>query len=85
MPRMNGYAMMAALPSVLEEMEEQAAYRIYVTDALYCIGNDSRMRRRYWDLLKSTMEGGTGQAKKSGEEIANDLFARMGLIPAVEE
>lgn len=48
--------MVAALPAALRELSERAAFRLYVTDALYCVGNNKRMSRRFADLLEGKQE-----------------------------
>lgn len=65
---------MAALPAVLRELQEQAAFRIYVTDALYAMGNNQRMIKRYADVIKPRKID-----RRSAQEIADDIVNRCGL------
>lgn len=65
---------MAALPTALRELAEQAAFRIYVTDALYAMGNHKCLTQRYAELI-NPREVDT----RTGQEIADDLFRKMGF------
>lgn len=49
-------------------------YRIYVTDALYCMGNSGRMAKRYYDCLHPKKED-----DRTGDEIAADVINKLGL------
>lgn len=76
-------AIMAALPSVVHKHTREEIYRVYVTDALKAIaentsrGNSvSKMNKRYYDAI--TVEKRPTQ-KKSGEQIAADVILGAGL------
>lgn len=65
---------MAALPVALYELAEQAAFRVYVTDALYAMGDNKRLTQRYVDLLKPRKI-----ERRTATEIADDVIKRCGL------
>lgn len=65
---------MAALPAALNELSEQAAFRVYVTDSLYAMGNEKRLTQRYIELIKPKKID-----KRSAQEIADDVIKRCGL------
>lgn len=65
---------MAALPVALYELAEQAAFRVYVTDALYAMGDNKRLTQRYADIIKPRKVD-----KRTATEIADDVIKRCGL------
>ena len=67
--------MVAAMPTALYELAELAAFRVYVTDALYAMGNDKRLVERYTDLVKPRVN----YTEQDARDIANDVIARSGL------
>lgn len=65
----------------MEERDKEAAYRIYVTDTLYCIAkstaalvNGPSPKRRYFELLDAEEP-----EEMDGNKIAADVIARCGL------
>lgn len=74
MPRIRGSAILAALSSALHGLQEQAAFRVYITDALYAMGDNKRMTQRYADLIKPRKVD-----RRSADEIADDIIRRCGL------
>ena len=67
---------MAALPTALQELAEQAAFRIYVTDALYCTGSNRHMSQRYADIIN---EWRKPRETRSAQEIVDDVVTRCGI------
>lgn len=76
MPRMNGKAILSALPYVVENQIEELKYRIYVTDALYSTSGGA-LKKRYYDIMKKPQRA--SESVRTGDEIANDLIKEMGL------
>ena len=74
MPRLRGSAILAALPSALHELQERAALRVCITDALYAVGDNKRMTQRYAELIKPRKVD-----RRSADEIADDIIRRCGL------
>lgn len=56
-----------------EKEQREMVYRIYITDSLYYQSRNKMLDVRYFDLIHRKNDN------RSGEEIANDLFNRMGL------
>ncbi len=65
---------MAALPTALHGLQEQAAFRVYVTDALFAMGDNKRLTQRYADIIKPRKVD-----RRSAAEIAADIIRRGGL------
>lgn len=53
---------------------EERIYRIYMTDSLYYQGRNMTTASRYIDLIKPQKVD-----NRTGDEIANDVIAKMGL------
>lgn len=73
---------MSYLRARIEQETEESAYRVYSSDALKVLTENtqrllggSAMGKRYADILDT----GT-QDKRSAEEVAEDIIARAGLI-----
>ena len=69
---MRGRAILAALPSVLREMDEQAAFRIYITDI---IAGFVGCKRRYADLISRRRS----EPEMTAEEIIESVVRNAGL------
>lgn len=65
---------MAALPAQIKALADEAAFRIYMTDALYLMGENKRFTKRYYDLIKPYVED-----KRSPAEIVADINRKYGL------
>ena len=57
-----------------KQKNDDQAYRIYVTDALYASGNNKAMSKRYFELIKPEMT-----CNRSGDDVALDVIKRLGL------
>lgn len=73
-PRMRGKAILAALPAVLREQEEQAAFRSYIADTLYYHGENKRLTKRYSDIIDDTETD-----KPLTPDEADAMAARLGI------
>jgi hypothetical protein len=71
---MRGSAIMAALPTALRELAEQAAFRVYITDTLFAMGNNQRLTQRYADLIKPRKID-----NRSAEQIVDEVVMRGGI------
>lgn len=76
----------AALPALLKAHTEQEAYRIYVTDALRIVGENTAkfagggyIQTRYIDRVRPKP-----QDKRTGAEIAADVIAKAGLKVVIQ-
>lgn len=58
--------------ATLESEDEAAAFRIYVTDAIYSTGMTG-MQQRYYDILHPNI------IEKSGDEIAQEVITKLKL------
>ena len=74
-------AVMAALPSLINERMNQEIYRIYITDSLQAIAGNTQkyaggtsLKKRYADIITPKK-----QDKRTGAEIAADVIKRAGL------
>lgn len=65
---------MAALPAALRELAEQAAFRVYITDTLFAMGNNQRLTQRYADLIKPRKID-----NRSAEQIVDEVVKRSGI------
>lgn len=79
---MRGSAIVAALPAALRELAESAAFRVYVTDALYCMGDNKRLTVRFYDLLDKGYER---RQRAMTPAEADALAARLGITFATED
>lgn len=77
-PRMSVASIMAALPSVLNELAEQAAFRIYIAETLHAMGDNKRLTIRYIDLIRPCKQKKTDS--RTANEIADDIIRKCGLI-----
>lgn len=75
-------AVLAALPFLISKMVEEEIYRVYVTDCLKAVSENtaknvegSYMTKRYYDLVHSKNH----QENKTGEEIAASVIKDCGL------
>ena len=71
MPLLDGEAIMAALPAVLHELDEQAAFRIYLTD---CLAGLAGVKKRYVDIINPPKE-----SNMTAEEIVRSVVEGAGL------
>lgn len=60
---------------MLDEQEDTAAYRIYVTD---CLAALCQTNKRYYDIVYDTRPKVT-EDSRSGEEITQEIITRLGL------
>lgn len=51
LPRMGVKAILAALPAALLELAEQAAFRIYITDCFYLMGQNKYFTKRFAEII----------------------------------
>lgn len=65
------------------KQQRDMAYRIYITDALYTIsentmkfGGGRSMQKRYIEMIEPPQK-----EHRSGDEVAIDIIKRAGLIP----
>lgn len=79
-------AVLAALPSLLEEKMKDEAYKIYVTDCLQTISQNTAsyvggqaMTRRFIELIEPKP-----QDNRTGAEIAADVIKSCGLKVVIE-
>lgn len=81
LPRMNGRAMLTALPFEVKKNSEEERYREYVTDALYSISQSTArqsgayMEKRFLYLIHPELED-----RRTGDEIAVEVIKKAGLI-----
>lgn len=71
---------MAALPAALRELAEQAAFRMYVADTLYLMGDQKRIATKFSDII---LDGGSKRAITPDE--ADKLASRLGIKFVTEE
>lgn len=74
-------AIMAALPTILKDQMDTEAYRVYVSDCLQAIAENtakyaggSVIKKRYYDVINPKPVD-----NRTGEEIAADVIKRAGL------
>ena len=79
---MGAKALLSALPILLKKQMQEKAYRIYVTDALKAITENtakyaggSYMKARYYDL-----ENPKPAETRTGEEIISQMKAKIARI-----
>lgn len=79
MPRLGLRALLAALPAVLRQRQLEQAYRVYVTDALRVIGENTAryagggyLKTRYAALLDTREPD-----QRSAQEVADTIRARL--------
>lgn len=68
--------MLVALPYAIKRLDEEEAYRYYVTDCLYYLRRDKTLSRRFYDMVKNPVAKADN---RTGDEIAADLIKKMGL------
>lgn len=80
-PKLNARALIKLLPRLIAEQQKDAAYRIYVTDALRIVGENTAqyvggnyIKARYADIIEPKK-----QDNRTCEEITADIVARCGL------
>lgn len=56
------------------EYRQAQAYRIYITDSLFYMGENKRLTKRYAEALKPQKID-----NRSGDEIALDVIKRLNL------
>lgn len=76
---MKGAAIMAALPAVLDELLEQAAFRIYLTDSLFYYGDNKRLTERYIELINPDRKRGALTSQE-----ADAMAKRLGITFTTE-
>ena len=79
---MGARALLSALPVLLKKQDQEKAYRVYVTDALKTITENtakyaggSYMKARYYDL-----ENPKPAETRTGEEIISQMKAKIASI-----
>ena len=82
MPKMGAGAYLAALPPVLKKQHQEMQYRVYVTDCLKMIAENTAnfakgqyMKARYYDIITPKK-----QDTRTGDEIVEDIIKRAGLV-----
>lgn len=65
---------MAALPTQLKANADEAAFRIYVTETLFAMGENKRLTKHYYDLIKPRKV-----ETRTPEEITADIMRKYGL------
>lgn len=80
-PKLHARALIKLLPRLIAEQQKDAAYRIYVTDALRIVGENTAqyvggnyIKARYVDIIEPKK-----QDNRTCEEITADIVARCGL------
>lgn len=68
---------MAALPAALRELAEQAAFRVYLTDVLYLMGENKRLTRRWYDIVTDTAPARRAATPADADAIAQRLGIRF--------
>lgn len=77
---MKGAAMVSALPYALNKAAEDELCRIYITDALKAIAENTAleggklMARRYYDILNPAEDD-----NRTAEEIIDDVLSSAGI------
>ena len=56
------------------EKQQDMAYRVYLTDSLYCLGRNEHMTVRYIDTITNTPA-----PDKSGDEVVEEVLSKCGL------
>ena len=67
----------------LETQDREFAYRIYVTDALFCISSQQVMTKRYIDVMMPDRNKISDD--RSGDEIAQDTLNKLATLYGKEE
>lgn len=65
---------MAALPAQLKALADEAAFRIYVTDSLFFMGENKRFTKRYYDIINPKKID-----TRTPEEIVAYITSKYGL------
>lgn len=73
---MRGTAILAALPAALIEQAEQAAFRLYMSDSLFYMGDNKRLTQRYADIVSFSRRN---EETRTGQEIADDITTRLAV------
>lgn len=80
-PKLHARALIKLLPRLIAEQQKDAAYRIYVTDALRIVAENTAqyvggnyIKARYSDMIEPKK-----QDNRTCEEITADIVARCGL------
>lgn len=80
-PKLHARALIKLLPRLIAEQQKDAAYRIYVTDALRIVAENTAqyvggnyIKARYADMIEPKK-----QDSRTCEEITADIVARCGL------
>ncbi len=73
-PRMRAGAYMAALPYMIAERERDKAYRIYISDALRAIGeNSARGGGKYYETRFIDLIEPKAEEKRTAEEVIDQV------------
>lgn len=79
---MGGRAYLAALPAIIHQQMQEAAYRVYVTDALKLIAENTAkfsgggyLKTRYYDVINPRPE-----ETRTPEEIISSIKAKLTRI-----
>lgn len=57
----------------LEEYQQTLAYRIYISDSLFCAGDNKRLVSRFYDVITKPKD------TRTADEIATDIINRLGI------
>lgn len=83
MPRLRARATISALPFAIRKNVEDEIFKVYLTDALKVIGENTAgfsgegkcMSGRYADIIRPSRKNKT--ENRSGDEIAADVISRI--------
>lgn len=85
LPRLSAGALLAALPAVLRHREKEETYRVYVTETLRLIaentarlGSGGYLKARYPELISPEPE--EPEESRGGEEIVARVKARLDSL-----
>lgn len=74
-PRLRPRAIIRVLPSVIEQLEQEQLFRVYVAESVRLMAQDKYLTASYYDLIKPKRKAD----KRSAQEIVDDIVEKAGL------